>query len=47
LSCIAVRVNELAAAMIDSAVNGKGSGTLSNRVLRKRGKALLRRGDNS
>ncbi|KAN0104872.1 hypothetical protein V8E51_010617 [Hyaloscypha variabilis] len=41
LSRIAIRIDELAAAMVDSAVNGVGSGTVGNKELRRKGKALL------
>jgi len=38
----ALRVNELAAAMIDNAVTGKGSETVGNMELRRRGKSILK-----
>ncbi|KAE9365713.1 hypothetical protein N431DRAFT_385569 [Stipitochalara longipes BDJ] len=41
LSRVAIRIDELAAFMVDSAVNGVGSGTVGNEELRKKGKALL------
>jgi hypothetical protein len=41
LSRIAIRIDELAAAMVDSAVNGVGSGTVGNKELRRKGKALV------
>jgi hypothetical protein len=43
LSRNAIRVDELAATMIDNATNGSGSGIIKNEELRKRGKALLRK----
>jgi hypothetical protein len=42
LSRQAIRVDELAAATIDTAINGSATDTIGNAELRKRGKKLLR-----
>jgi hypothetical protein len=42
LSRQAIRVDELAAAMIDTAINGSATDTIGNAELRRRGKKLLR-----
>ena len=41
VSRLAIRVDGLAAAMVDCAVGGSGSGTLGNGELRRRGGGLL------
>jgi hypothetical protein len=42
LSRQAIRVDELAAAMIDTAINGSEVDTIGNAELRRRGKKLLK-----
>jgi hypothetical protein len=43
LNRLTIRVNELGAAMVDTALHGSGSRNVTNVELRRRGKALVKR----